>query len=360
MKAAPMTQKPSFPLMKQGDIQNIYHLQMPRWLFTDPRYMGLALESKVAYTFLLNRFQLSRLNGWVNEDGAVFIIYTRHSLAEEMQVSYRKTIESMKELSAAGLIWEKRCGRGNANQIYLALVEHEEVRGGSVPFVEPGHEAAGGPPRPDAPEDERSAESAPLDDTSRLERTPAPALEVPEQHFKKCESGIPGSAGMAHPEVPKPHPSQKEKSHTDPIHTETSPSVSGETGRTDAAVPGRNFVLGMSEQEQLARILDNCELWIFEPETAKVFANAIERLFYSDSFRIGKAVLPRANVRSRLWDLDAVILQSVEGKLRSNQRDVRNSTAYTMAVIFNTICETHSDVLVDPYLNGAGGPPEPR
>ena len=63
MKAAPLTQKPSFPLMKQGDIQNVYHLQMSRWLFIAPRYMGLALESKVAYTFLLNRFQLSRLNG---------------------------------------------------------------------------------------------------------------------------------------------------------------------------------------------------------------------------------------------------------------------------------------------------------
>lgn len=122
MKAAPMTQKPSFPLMKQGDVQNIYHLQMPRWLFTDTKYMELALETKVAYTFLLNRFQLSRLNGWVNEDGAVFIIYTRRSLAEEMQVSYRKIIEAMKELTAAGLIWEKRCGRGDANQIYLALI----------------------------------------------------------------------------------------------------------------------------------------------------------------------------------------------------------------------------------------------
>ena len=94
MKAAPMTQKPSFPLMKQGDVQNIYHLQMPRWLFTDTKYMELALETKVAYTFLLNRFQLSRLNGWVNEDGAVFIIYTRRSLAEEMQVSYRKINEA--------------------------------------------------------------------------------------------------------------------------------------------------------------------------------------------------------------------------------------------------------------------------
>ena len=87
MKAAPITKKPSFPLMKQGDIQNIYHLQMPRWLFTDPRYIGLSLEAKVTYTFLLNRFQLSRLNGWLNDDGEVFIIYTRRSLSSEMQVS---------------------------------------------------------------------------------------------------------------------------------------------------------------------------------------------------------------------------------------------------------------------------------
>jgi len=115
--------------------------------------------------------------------------------------------------------------------------------------------------------------------------------------------------------------SQKEKSHTEAIYPEISPSVSG--------------------------------------ETAKVFANAIERLFYSDSFRIGKAVLPQANVRSRLWDLDAVILQSVEGKLKSNQQDVRNSTAYTMAVIFNTICEAHSDLLVDPYLNQLALPSRP-
>ena len=44
----------------------------------------------MTYTFLLNRFQLSRLNGWLNDDGEVFIIYTRRSLSSEMQVSYHK------------------------------------------------------------------------------------------------------------------------------------------------------------------------------------------------------------------------------------------------------------------------------
>ncbi len=354
MKAAPMTQKPSFPLMKQGDIQNIYHLQMPRWLFTDPRYMGLSLEAKVAYTFLLNRFQLSRLNGWVNEDGAVFIIYTRHSLAEEMQVSYRKVIEAMKELSAAGLIWEKRCGRGDANQIYLALVEHEQVQGGSAPFVGPEDEAAGGepedPPERGEAEASRSAGSALQDQTDPPAGVSIPRQEVPEQHFKKCEISSSGSAGTELPEVPDRHPNYKDISHIDFSHPEFSPSV-----RHAGTEPPRG---PMGEQEQLDRILQNCELWIFDPDTAKVFANAIERLFYTDGFRIGKAVLPRANVRSRLWELDSIILQSVQGKLKSNQREVKNSTAYVMAVIFNAISEAHSDILVDPYLNRLGAPPE--
>lgn len=368
MKAAPLTRKPAFPLMKQGDIQNIYHLQMPRWLFTDLRYMGLALETKVAYTFLLNRFQLSRLNGWVNEDGAVFIIYTRRSLAKEMQVSYRKIIEAMKELAAAGLIWEKRCGRGDANQIYLALVEHPNIRGGSAPFVASGDEAAGGVPEPGTAEPGgggedvvRSAEPALLGTPAAQAGPSTPALEVPEQHFQKCGNGISGSAETELPEVPEWHPSQKEKSHTDLIHTESSLSVLGGDGRVDTE-PEREYsalASSMSEQEQLAQILENCELWIFDPDTAKVFANAIERLFYSDSFRIGKAVLPRANVRSRLWDLDGIILQSVQSKLRNNQRDIKNSTAYTMAVIFNTICESQSDIMVDPYLNSLGASSEP-
>lgn len=67
MRAATMKERPSFPLMRQTDVQTIYHMQMPRWLFSDPRYADMSLDAKVTYTFLLNRFQLSRRNGWVNE-----------------------------------------------------------------------------------------------------------------------------------------------------------------------------------------------------------------------------------------------------------------------------------------------------
>ena len=84
MRAAKMTERPSFQLMVQTDVQSIYHMQMPRWLFSDPRYCEMSLDAKVTYTFLLNRFQLSRKNGWVNDRGEVFVIFPRKALAKEL------------------------------------------------------------------------------------------------------------------------------------------------------------------------------------------------------------------------------------------------------------------------------------
>ena len=69
--------RPAFTLMKLNDAISHFHMQMPRWLFSDPQYTCLSLESKVAYMFLPNRFQLSRRNGWVNRHGEVYVIYTR-------------------------------------------------------------------------------------------------------------------------------------------------------------------------------------------------------------------------------------------------------------------------------------------
>ena len=42
MRAAQMKERPDFSLMKQTDVQTIYHMQMPRWLFSDPRYAPAA------------------------------------------------------------------------------------------------------------------------------------------------------------------------------------------------------------------------------------------------------------------------------------------------------------------------------
>lgn len=105
-------------------------------------------------------------------------------------------------------------------------------------------------------------------------------------------------------------------------------------------------------------ILDACELSYFPPEIARIFENAIERLFYSDSFRIGNATLPRNRVRSKLHLLNSMVLREAENKLRANlSTPVRNSTSYIMSTIFNCITECESDLIVDPYLNALRAPP---
>lgn len=155
--------------------------------------------------------------------------------------------------------------------------------------------------------------------------------------------------------MPGTHPSKKDQKKTDGSYPDVSLSGPGADQRQAA------------ELLELEQILAQCEMHVFDRETAKVFENAIERLLFSETFHIGRACLPQAKVRSHLHELDAVKLQAAEQKLRQNTREVKNSTAYTMAVIFNTIWECESDLLVDPYLNemrswpvshGGAGPAE--
>ena len=59
--------------------------------------------------------------------------------------------------------------------------------------------------------------------------------------------------------------------------------------------------------------------------------------------------------------LDGMVLRSAESKLAANlEREVKNSTAYTMSTILNCIAESESDLMVDPYLNSLRAPPERR
>ena len=153
MRAAKMKERPSFQLMVQTDVQSIYHMQMPRWLFSDPRYCEMSLDAKVTYTFLLNRFQLSRRNGWVNEHGEVFVIFPRKALAKELRICEQRVTAAFKKLVELELVWEKRCGRGDANQIYLAYVTpQDDPAYASAPFTASEEDRGS-----------RTADSAPLE-----------------------------------------------------------------------------------------------------------------------------------------------------------------------------------------------------
>ncbi|MCR5825022.1 MAG: replication initiator protein A [Oscillospiraceae bacterium] len=338
MRAAQMKVRPNFTLMKQTDVQSLLYMKMPRWLFFDPRYADLSLDAKVAYTFLLNRFQISRRKGWRNEMGEVFIIFPRRALAQELRICERRVSLAFRALAERELIWEKRCGRGEANQIYLARVEPQD---------DPDYECT--PFSSDAYEDcgTRTSDYETLDSVEE----PVIAQEAPDAPVKNGRTGGFRTSDLTVQEPPNRRSSKKETSKKEPMEKEVSPSISGEEtdGQTD----------GPDEETELTDILDNCGLSFFPPETARVFENAIERLYYSDSFRIGNATLPQSRVRRRLRYLDDMILRDAASKLAANtEKNVRNSTVYTMVTIFNCISESDSDLMVDPYLNSLALPLE--
>ena len=159
----------------------------------------------------------------------------------------------------------------------------------SAPFVDPDDGAS------------RTADSAVLDEPG----FPTPTQEPQDMGGKNRESCGSRIADSEVPEPRKPRPSYKDLSHTYPSHIDVSLSVPRGDGRADG-------------EAELMGILDACELQCFSRETARVFENAIERLYYADSFRVGNATLPQSRVRAKLRLLDYTILQTAEAKLHAN------------------------------------------
>lgn len=94
--------------------------RIPKALFWDERYKGVAVEAKVLYGLLLDRMELSAKNGWIDEYGRVYIIYTIEEIMERLQCGNKKACKLLAELEEdANLIERHRRGLGKANVIYV-------------------------------------------------------------------------------------------------------------------------------------------------------------------------------------------------------------------------------------------------
>jgi len=292
----------------------------------DRRYMHMTLEAKFTYTLLFNRFQLSKRNGWMNEDGEVFVVYTRGELAGKLNIGEKRVTAAMNELRDFGLIWEQRCGRGFANQIYLARVRISE---------QDAAESTGGPmdALPEEHIESRTAEMTGLDSFE--------SLEPPVEPLLYSQTDVLRTVKTVGQEPPNPLPSKKSYKQKDlsDIESQVSQCQSDMIG-TDA-----------DANADINNILGNISLDYFTDEDAAVVRDTVERLFFSDSVRVGQAVYPRDRIRFHLRRLDHEITQDALHRLHKNRDIIRNSSAYTTTVLFNTIMESKSDMLLDPYLN---------
>ncbi|HGI4572138.1 TPA: replication initiator protein A [Streptococcus agalactiae] len=105
------------------------YYKLPKVLFESERYKDMKLEVKVAYAVLKDRLELSLSKGWIDEDGAIYLIYSNSNLMALLGCSKSKLLSIKKILREYGLIDEVQQSsseRGRmANKIYLGELEHE-------------------------------------------------------------------------------------------------------------------------------------------------------------------------------------------------------------------------------------------
>ncbi len=103
---------------QQADLFSFY--RVPKVLFTNDRFWNVSTDAKLLYGIMLDRMNLSAKNGWLDEDGRVYIIFTHEEAKAALNCADQKAAKLFNELeNKCGLIERKRQGLGKPNLIYV-------------------------------------------------------------------------------------------------------------------------------------------------------------------------------------------------------------------------------------------------
>ena len=323
-----------------SDVVSEEFMRFPLTLLANPKYREMSLEAKFIYSLLLNRLTLSQKNNWINEDNEVYLIYTREDAANTLNITYRKAISAFKELIEVGLLFEQRQGRGFPNLLYVLKAELTDED--ALEFGEQFDNS-----------DEENDEKEPANTVNmqtcnfRISRTADSAYqELQNLHIKNCKNGISRTADSAHPDMPNLHPKKIDNKKTENIYIENSQSVNQSFGNFSGIGVPKMTDGQTDDEEKIQFILDNCELDLFSDNVRQMLTQAVERLYYSESLKIGNARLPQAKVRSYLNLLDCDTLMTTVESMKANEGRIVNPMAYIMSTIINSICEKESDLIL--------------
>ena len=95
------------------------YFRIPKALFQDHRFRQLSTDARTLYGILLDRMSLSVKNGWLDEQGRVYIIYTVREVQESLCCAEHKAVKLFRELEDIDLIERKRRGLGRPSLIYV-------------------------------------------------------------------------------------------------------------------------------------------------------------------------------------------------------------------------------------------------
>ena len=248
------------------------YFRIPKALFQDCRFRQLSTDARTLYGILLDRMSLSVKNGWLDEQGRVYIIYTVREVQESLCCAEHKAVKLFRELEEIDLIERKRRGLGKPSLIYVK------------------------------------------DFTTGLSK----------MHNLTCANSNSGAAQSAVQEPPKPQANKTDKNNTemnepDPIHS------------GDIREQLEDYFYQTLEVELLLRLCPDDENTIYQIVDLLVDTCSTKRKL----LRIAGDDKPTEVVRSRLKKLNADHIRFVLGCLAENTAPVRNMKQYLLAMLYN-------------------------
>ncbi|MDU7535120.1 MAG: replication initiator protein A [Staphylococcus epidermidis] len=105
-----------------------------KFLFEDDYFRKLSDSAKIAYCMFRDRFELSKINNWIDENGNVYLIFTTKELSEILNCGTQKVTKIKKELEHFNLLEQERIGLNKPNKIYILEPKKSSKRNDNKEF----------------------------------------------------------------------------------------------------------------------------------------------------------------------------------------------------------------------------------
>ncbi|EJX02111.1 Replication initiator protein A (RepA), partial [gut metagenome] len=67
--------------------------RVPKLLFTEEKFWNVSTDAKLLYGILLDRMNLSAVNGWLDKEGRVYIIFTIDEIKSSLGCAEKKAVK---------------------------------------------------------------------------------------------------------------------------------------------------------------------------------------------------------------------------------------------------------------------------
>ncbi len=285
-----MQEDTSFDYYYGDESEQFSFFRIPRQLITGEKFHTVSTDAKLLYGMLLDRMELSRRNGWYDEQGRVYIYYTVEEIRADMNCGNDKALKLLAELDdkkGIGLIKRIKQGQGKPTKIFVRRFTTRSV-----------------PPVPERTDPPRSPDLGFSDFKTSKNQTSRPRL------FRGAE--------IEKSECNYTDLNQTERSYTDP-------PISAGMDRWELVQAikeniGYDVLLEQYDREDLDCLVE-------------LMADILD--YPAPTLRIGSTSLPAKTVKSRFWKLDQSHIEYVLDALKSTTSEIHNIRAYLLTALYN-------------------------